>query len=97
MHLRELRVTGTGKQHAVIRFAPGGNIIAGVSNSGKSYMLRCVDFVLGADEMTNEDAGYELVYLEFANDKGKPLTFVRHLTGGDVTVSESPWTLRTSF
>jgi hypothetical protein len=92
MQLRELRVTGTGKQNAVIRFAPGGNIIAGVSNSGKSYMLRCMDFVLGADEMTkkiDEDAGYESVYLEFVNDKGKPLTLVRHLTGGDVTVHYS--------
>jgi hypothetical protein len=92
MQLRELRVTGTGKQSAVIIFAPGGNIIAGVSNSGKSYMLRCMDFVLGADEMTkkiDEDAGYESVYLEFVNDKGKPLTLVRHLTGGDVTVHDS--------
>jgi hypothetical protein len=92
MQLRELRVTGTGKPNAVIKFAAGGNIIAGVSNSGKSYMLRCMDFVLGAEEMTkkiDEDAGYELVYLEFANDKGKPLTLVRHLTGGDVTVHYS--------
>ena len=67
MQLRELRVTGTGKQNAVIKFAPGGNVIAGVSNSGKSYMLRCMDFVLGAEEMNkkiDEAAGYELVYLE---------------------------------
>jgi len=92
MQLRELRVTGTGKPNAVIRFAAGGNIIAGVSNSGKSYMLGCMDFVLGAEEMTkkiDEDAGYELVYLELANDEGKPLTLVRHLTGGDVTVHYS--------
>jgi hypothetical protein len=92
MQLRELRVTGPGKQNAVVKFAPGGNVIAGVSNSGKSYMLRCMDFVLGAEEMTkkiDEDAGYELVYLEFANSKGKPLTLVRHLTGGDVSVHHS--------
>jgi hypothetical protein len=92
MQLRELRVTGTGKQNAVIKFAAGGNVIAGVSNSGKSYMLRCMDFVLGADEMTkkiDEDAGYGLVYLEFANSKGEPLTLVRQLTGGDVSVHYS--------
>jgi hypothetical protein len=92
MQLRELRVIGTGKKNAVVRFAPGGNVIAGVSNSGKSYMLRCIDFVLGAEEMTkkiDEDAGYESVYLEFANSEGKSLTLVRHLTGGDVTVHYS--------
>jgi hypothetical protein len=92
IQLRELRVTGTGKQNAVVKFAPGGNVIAGVSNSGKSYMLRCMDFVLGAEEMTkkiDEDAGYELVYLEFADGTGKPLTLVRHLTGGDVSVHYS--------
>jgi hypothetical protein len=51
-----------------------------------------MDFVLGAEEMTkkiDEDAGYKLVYLEFANSKGKPLTLVRHLTGGDVSVHYS--------
>jgi hypothetical protein len=92
MQLRELRVTGTDKPNAVIKFAPGGNVIAGVSNSGKSYMLRCIDFVLGADEMTkkiDEDAGYELVCLEFANTRGDSLTLVRQLTGGDVSVHYS--------
>jgi hypothetical protein len=89
MQIRELRVTGNGKPQAVIKFTPGGNVIAGVSNTGKSYMLRCIDFVLGAEEMTkkiDEDAGYEQVYLEFANPCGDSLTLVRQLTGGDVSV-----------
>jgi hypothetical protein len=87
-----IRVTGTGKHDAVIKFASGGNVVAGVSNSGKSYMLRCMDFVLGAEEMNkkiDEAAGYELVFLEFADSKGKSLTLVRQLTGGDVTVHYS--------
>ena len=92
MQLRELRLAGNGKQNAVIKFLPGSNVIAGVSNSGKSYILRCMDYVLGAEEMTkkiDEDAGYELVFLELENSEGKSLTLVRHLTGGDVKVHYS--------
>src|ERR1039457_5492992 len=37
----------------------------------------------------DEDAGYELVYLEFAGAKDEPLTLARHLTGGDIKVYHS--------
>lgn len=90
MQIREVRLTGASKKDASIRFVPGGNVIAGVSDSGKSYILRCVDFVLGAEEMTkkiDEAVGYEFAYIEFANSDGtKSLTFKRHLNGGDVSV-----------
>ena len=90
MQIRELRLTGLSKKDASIRFVPGGNVIAGVSDSGKSYILRCVDFVLGAEEMTkkiDEAIGYEFVYVEFTGkDETKTITFKRHLDGGDVSV-----------
>ena len=92
MQLREIRLTGTGKPDASVKFVPGANILAGLSNTGKSYILRCMDYVLGAEEMTkkiDEDAGYELVHLEFAGAKDEPLTLARHLTGGDIKVYHS--------
>lgn len=93
MQIRELRLTGASKKDASIRFVPGGNVIAGVSDSGKSYILRCIDFVLGAEEMTkkiDEAIGYEFAYVEFASsDQTKTLTFKRHLNGGDVSVFDT--------
>jgi hypothetical protein len=93
MQIRELRLTGNSKKDASISFAPGGNVIAGISDSGKSYILRCIDFVLGAEEMTkkiDEAIGYEFAYVEFINaDKTNTITFKRHLNGGDVTVFDT--------
>lgn len=92
MQLREVRLTGDGVEDAFVTFAPGGNVIAGDSDTGKSYILRCIDFVLGAEEMTkiiDEAKPYETVLLELENSDGAFLTLERHLSGGDVTVYES--------
>lgn len=93
MQIRELRLTGTSKEDARICFISGGNVIAGVSDSGKSYILRCIDFVLGAEEMTkkiDEANGYDFAYVEFTNgDQTKTITFKRNLNGGDVSVFDA--------
>lgn len=85
--ISEIRLTGTGKADASIKFEPGANVVYGDSDTGKSYLLRCIDFVLGAQEMTKvieEAAGYELVWLELIDPNDQILTLERHLTGGDV-------------
>ncbi|WP_284369223.1 hypothetical protein [Algimonas porphyrae] len=77
----------------MIRFQPGPNVVAGDSDTGKSYLLRCIDFVLGAKEMTKvieEASGYEHVRLELRNDDEGVLTLERHLTGGDVRAYAVP-------
>lgn len=89
MQLREVRLTGPNKPNAFMRFVAGANVISGLSDTGKSYILRCVDFVLGAEKMTkkiDEDEGYDTIYVEFSNPESKSLTLVRHLTGGDIKV-----------
>ena len=85
--ISEIRLTGKGKADASIKFEPGANVVSGDSDTGKSYLLRCIDFVLGAQEMTKvieEAAGYELVWLELIDPNDEILTLERHLTGGDV-------------
>jgi hypothetical protein len=93
MQLRELRLVGPGKEPAHLRFGPGGNAVSGDSDTGKSYMLRCIDFVLGADEMTkviDEATGYDRLLLEFENDKNEFLTLERPVGGGDIFVYKQP-------
>ncbi|OJY66547.1 MULTISPECIES: DUF2026 family protein [unclassified Rhizobium] len=62
-------------------------MVTGDSDTGKSYLLRLVDYVLGAEELKkviDEAAGYETAWVEFANNDGEMLTLERHLTGGYV-------------
>jgi hypothetical protein len=89
IQLRELRLTGPSKPPAAMKFVAGGNVISGASDTGKSYLFRCMDFVLGAEKMgkkVDEDEGYDTALLEFCNDKGSFLTLSRHLTGGDINI-----------
>jgi hypothetical protein len=91
MQLRELCVVGPGKEPARLRFEPGGNVVSGDSDTGKSYILRCIDFLLGAEgidlrEGIEEANGYEQAFLEFENEEHEFVTFVRQLSGGDVIV-----------
>ena len=91
-HLAEIRLTGPGVEDALVRFAVGPNVVTGDSDTGKSYLLRLVDYVLGADELTkviDEAAGYQTAWVEFRNGD-QVLTLERHLTGGDVLAHARP-------
>lgn len=85
--INEVRLTGTGRADAIVKFKPGPNVITGDSDTGKSYILRLVDYVLGAEELKkliDEATGYETAWVEFANKDDDTLTLQRHLSGGDV-------------
>ena len=87
MQLRFLLISGPEVKPAIVRFGPGLNVIYGGSNTGKSHILRMVDYALGArtpPEPIVEQAGYDLVHLGLALDDGTEQTLVRALQGGDV-------------
>ncbi len=84
--LAQLVVTGSGKPDATIDFRPGFNILTGPSNSGKSYIVECIDYALGAEmlpgEGIDEGKGYEVVFLEIITHSGTTYTLERSLVGG---------------
>lgn len=85
--LRALRVTGKGKEPAELLFGPGCNVIAGASNTGKSYILQCIDFMCGSSKRPktiDESVGYESVELEFEDTDGVLHKFERSLKGADI-------------
>lgn len=93
MQLRELRLIGTSKPLASVRFDQGPNVFSGVSDTGKSYMFHCIDYALGADKMEHEIGeadGYDYVLLELVNDKGKTLSLKRALAGGKISTYNVP-------
>ena len=54
--------TGPERKPTVLPFHEGMNIIWGASNSGKSFVRKSIDYVLGGDKPTlpPEGKGYDL-------------------------------------
>jgi hypothetical protein len=82
--LRALRATGMGKPPAEVLFGPGFNVISGASNTGKSYILQCIDFMLGGSKRPKrikESTGYESLFLEFVDHDHQTHQLERSLSG----------------
>ena len=65
--IKKLILAGTGKQDAVIEFYEGLNVIAGASDTGKSFAFECINFMFGSSGMPlcpPEAKGYQTVFLE---------------------------------
>lgn len=89
MQLRFLLVSGPKSKPAVVEFGPGLNVIYGGSNTGKSHILRLIDYCLGASkppEPIIEQAEYDIAHLGVVLDDGSEKTLVRALKGGDIRV-----------
>jgi hypothetical protein len=89
MQLRFLMVTGPKVQAAAVEFGPGLNVIYGGSNTGKSHILRLIDYLLGSKEPPEpiiEQAEYDLAHLGVVLDDGSMKTLVRALQGGDIKI-----------
>jgi hypothetical protein len=79
-YIKELRVTGRGLEDAVIILEKGLNVINGPSNTGKSYVIKCIDYMFGATELKEipESKGYDKVYLEIRSfENNNPITLLR--------------------
>lgn len=93
LQLREILLSGKGVPDASVKFGPGPNVIAGESDTGKSYLLHCLDYIFGADELKKrvpEAESYEQLSVEFQNSAGEHLSLVRSLSGGDLSAHHCP-------
>ncbi len=70
-YLERLVVTGPNKEPSDVVFTSGLNIVRGPSNTGKSFILDCVGFLFGKDELSlGEDTGYDAASLYIHTDEG---------------------------
>lgn len=93
LQIREILLSGKELQDASVKFGPGPNVIAGESDTGKSYLLHCLDYILGADELQKripQAESYERISVEFQNSAGEYLSLVRSLSGGDLSAHHCP-------
>ncbi|WP_411953092.1 hypothetical protein [Aeromonas caviae] len=66
-------------------FDSGANILAGESDTGKSFLIRCLDYILGAEQLKKPlkvAAAYTHLFVEFENSNNEVLTLERALDGG---------------
>ena len=91
--LKKLHITGDDKENAEIILKPGLNIISGASDTGKSYILHCIDFVLGTGsppEQIPQSEGYSSIWLEASVGDNTTFTLRRALKGGGIELYECP-------
>lgn len=93
IYIEKISAQGLSMPNAEIIFEKGVNIITGSSDSGKSYVFKCIDYVLGSDTIPKdipEAAGYSDVYLQICTSKSERFTLHRSLLQvSDITVSKS--------
>ncbi|MDK3505831.1 ATP-binding protein, partial [Escherichia coli] len=85
LRIRKILLRGNSVQDAYVDFYKGANILAGESDTGKSYLVSCLDYILGAEKLKKklkEATDYTHLYVEFENDEGGVLTLKRGLEGG---------------
>jgi hypothetical protein len=90
--LRRLQITGPDVAVAEIDFSPGLNVVSGASDTGKSYLVETVDFMLGGGtppRQIPESRGYDTVRLSIVAHDGRGFELTRALQGGDFLLAES--------
>lgn len=87
LQLRRLVVSGPSVKDAALEFGPGLNVISGPSDTGKSYVVELIDFLLGSGRVPRtipESQGYERAQLSIEAHDGRKFELVRSLQGGDM-------------
>lgn len=85
IRLRHLSFEGSGKPGVLVTFGPGLNVIYGASDTGKSFVVDAIDFMLGGGRPLRdfgERAGYDRVFLGVESLEGPQFTLQRSTQGG---------------
>jgi predicted nucleic acid-binding Zn-ribbon protein len=86
LQLRFVRFLGPKKPPAEFTFTSGLNVLWGASDTGKSFLVETIDFMLGGGEALKdipERNGYERVLLGISTAAGKTYTLQRSINGGN--------------
>lgn len=83
--LRYLAYFGPDRRPASLSFAPGLNVICGASETGKSFIVETIDFMLGQENPVRdipERDGYDRIRMLVESPGWPPLTLDRSVEGG---------------
>src|ERR1039457_3866661 len=85
LQLRFIRFLGPDKEPAEFTFTPGLNILWGSSDTGKTFLVESIDFMLGAGDPLKdipERVGYDRILLGLTTASGKDYTIHLSMNGG---------------
>ncbi|MBK7491758.1 MAG: hypothetical protein IPI17_06945 [Nitrosomonas sp.] len=83
--IRYICFTGYNKKPARVDFGPGLNIIYGASETGKSFIMEALDFMMGSSKELRdipERVGYDRIWLGVEQKDGETFTIERSTSGG---------------
>ena len=71
-YLKEVTVRGKGKRDSTVNFNTGLNIIAGESDTGKSGIVKTIEYLFGGtDKPFDRDTGYTEAYMSILTGSGE--------------------------
>ena len=92
MNIDKIEVKGSGKKTAALKFEQGLNVIAGASDTGKSYVTKCFQFIFGSDKAPkpiDQSTGYTSLEVTFRDNDNKRFLLSRELKDkADITCIE---------
>ncbi|MDP4208269.1 MAG: hypothetical protein Q8928_05590 [Bacteroidota bacterium] len=84
--ITELRLTANNLPPAKVSFQKGLNVITGPTNTGKSYIFQCINYMLGSSSNPKdikEARSYSNIFLEICNYKNEYYTLESDFKGGN--------------
>lgn len=85
--LRGLTLIGRGVPNAEVRFKAGLNVISGPSDTGKTFIVQCIDYMLGGQDAPKsipESEQYETIRLAMnILESGQEVVLERSIRGGN--------------
>ena len=85
--IRRLTLVGRGVPNAEVQFNEGLNVVSGPSDTGKTFIVQCIDYMLGGKDVPEsipEAAQYETVRLALnVSDGDEEVILERPIRGGD--------------
>ena len=101
-YIDSLIITGKDKKDSILEFSEGLNIVHGVSDTGKTCILKCIDFIFGGSDKTPipEIHGYDTVKVNIKTETGL-VSLTReigknkiYLTSTDTNIESGEYTLK---
>ncbi|MFA5406758.1 MAG: hypothetical protein WC307_05365 [Candidatus Nanoarchaeia archaeon] len=90
-YLKSLAAIGKNVTQANVTFSKGLNIIQGASNTGKSYVFQCINYLLGSHatpKPIKESDGYSEIRLQINTYDGKYFTLSRKFNDNNIYLAE---------
>lgn len=86
VRLTHLTFLGTNVEPATVEFGPEATLVRGPSDTGKSFIVDSIDFMLGANALKEipERQGYSTALLGLLLPSGDAVTLSRSVNGGNI-------------